>query len=243
MAENGVVLASDEKEDSLALSEIDVDYLMNLRRKSGEFESGDLPHYVCVWDCAAEETVLTRSFSKHPHLPEKAEDLPDYCRRMLDIQVSGLVKRMKYAGLDHCVVGISGGSDSTLTVMVCAMAMKRMGLPSTNVVACTLPCFGTSSRTKSNAIIVAEQCGAEVRVIDIGKSVYQHFDDIGHAHDDYSIAFENAQARERTQVLMDIANKVNGLDVGTEDLSEFIDGWCTFNGDHTSMYDVNLGLT
>ena len=243
VAENGVVLASDEKEDSLALSEIDVDYLMNLRRKSGEFESGDLPHYVCVWDCAAEETVLTRPFSKHPHLPEKAEDLPDYCRRMLDIQVSGLVKRMKYAGLDHCVVGISGGSDSTLTVMVCAMAMKRMGLPSTNVVACTLPCFGTSSRTKSNAIIVAEQCGAEVRIIDIGKSVYQHFDDIGHAHDDYSIAFENAQARERTQVLMDIANKVNGLDVGTEDLSEFIDGWCTFNGDHTSMYDVNLGLT
>ena len=106
-----------------------------------------------------------------------------------------------------------------------------------------MPCFGTSSRTKSNAIVVAEQIGAEVRVIDIGKSVYQHFDDIGHAHDDYSIAFENAQARERTQVLMDIANKLNGLDVGTEDLSEFIDGWCTYNGDHTSMYDVNMGLT
>ena len=111
------------------------------------------------------------------------------------------------------------------------------------MVACTIPCFGTSSRTKSNAIVVAEQWGCEVRVIDIGKSVYQHFDDIGHAHDDYSIAFENAQARERTQVLMDIANKVNGLDVGTEDLSEYIDGWCTYNGDHTSMYDVNLGLT
>ena len=167
----------------------------------------------------------------------------DYCRRMIDIQVSGLVKRMEYANLDHCVVGISGGVDSTLCVMICAEAMKRMGLPSTNVVACTLPCFGTSSRTKSNAIIVAEQVGAEVRVIDIGESVYKHFDDIGHAHDDYSIAFENAQARERTQVLMDIANKVNGLDVGTEDLSEFVDGWCTYNGDHTSMYDVNMGLT
>ena len=162
---------------------------------------------------------------------------------MLDIQVSGLVKRMEYAGLDHCVVGISGGVDSTLAVMISARAVKKMGLPSTNVIACTLPCFGTSSRTKSNAIVVAEQIGAEVRVIDIGKSVYQHFDDIGHAHDDYSIAFENAQARERTQVLMDIANKVNGLDVGTEDLSEFVDGWCTYNGDHTSMYDVNLGLT
>ena len=143
---------------------------------------------------------------------------------MLDIQVSGLVKRMEYAGPTHCVVGISGGVDSTLCVLVCSMAVKKMGLPSENVVACTLPCFGTSSRTKSNAIIVAEQIGAEVRVIDIGKAVYQHFDDIGHAHDDYSIAYENAQARERTQVLMDIANKVNGLDVGTEDLSEFIDG-------------------
>ena len=179
----------------------------------------------------------------HPHLPRTAEELPGYCKRMLDIQVSGLVKRMEYAHLDHCVVGISGGVDSTLAVMVCAAAVAKMGLPKENVVACTLPCFGTSSRTKSNAIIVAEQLGCEVRVIDIGKAVYQHFDDIGHAHDDYSIAFENAQARERTQVLMDIANKVNGLDVGTEDLSEFVDGWCTYNGDHTSMYDVNLGLT
>ena len=162
---------------------------------------------------------------------------------MLDIQVSGLVKRMTYAHLTHCVVGISGGVDSTLAVMVSAMAVRRMGLPSTNVVACTMPCFGTSSRTKSNAVVVAEQWGCEVRVIDISKAVLQHFDDIGHAHDDYSVAFENAQARERTQVLMDIANKVNGLDVGTEDLSEFVDGWCTYNGDHTSMYDVNLGLT
>ena len=241
-AENGKLLASDEKADSLAVSEIDVEYLTNLRRVSGEFEEGE---GCCEysWGKEAAETVLTRKFFMHPHLPETAEALPAYCRRMLDIQVSALCKRMEYAHLDHCVVGISGGVDSTLCVIVCSMAVKRMGLPSTNVVACTLPCFGTSSRTKSNAIIVAEQLGAEVRVIDIGKSVYQHFDDIGHAHDDYSIAFENAQARERTQVLMDIANKVNGLDVGTEDLSEFIDGWCTYNGDHTSMYDVNMGLT
>ena len=243
VAENGVILASDEKENSLAVSEIDIEHMINLRRAKGGFDVCDYPHYVCPWGGELEDTVLTRTYQKHPHLPEKAEDLPTYCERMLDIQVSGLVKRMEYAGLDHCVVGISGGVDSTLAVMVSAMAVKKMGLPSTNVIACTLPCFGTSSRTKSNAIVVAEQIGAEVRVIDIGKSVYQHFDDIGHAHDDYSIAFENAQARERTQVLMDIANKVNGLDVGTEDLSEFVDGWCTYNGDHTSMYDVNLGLT
>ena len=242
VAENGEILAQSEKADSLAVSEVDVEHLETLRLASGAFP-GDRDYSTVVFGQEAEETALTRKFFMHPHLPKTAEELPGYCRRMLDIQVSGLVKRMEYAHLDHCVVGISGGVDSTLCVMVCAMAMERMGLPSTNVVACTLPCFGTSSRTKSNAIIVAEQIGAEVRVIDIGKSVYQHFDDIGHAHDDYSIAYENAQARERTQVLMDIANKVNGLDVGTEDLSEFIDGWCTYNGDHTSMYDVNLGLT
>lgn len=241
-AENGELLAAEEGENSFAVTEIDVEHLTNLRRGCGEFDAaGECP--ACVWGEKQTETALTRVFRKHPHLPADPAALPAYCERMLDIQVSGLVKRMEYAHLDHCVVGISGGVDSTLCVIVCAMAVKRMGLPSTNVVACTLPCFGTSSRTKSNAIVVAEQLGCEVRVIDIGKSVYQHFDDIGHAHDDYSIAYENAQARERTQVLMDIANKVNGLDVGTEDLSEYIDGWCTYNGDHTSMYDVNLGLT
>lgn len=244
VAENGTVLAENEGADALAVSEIDVEYMMNLRRNDRGFvpacEGGLSPFY---WGTEPSETAITRSYSPLPHLPAKAEDVPAYCERMIDIQVSGLVKRMEYAHLDHCVIGISGGVDSTLAVMICARAVERMGLPSTNVVACTLPCFGTSSRTKSNAIVVAEQMGAEVRVIDIGRSVYQHFDDIGHAHDDYSVAFENAQARERTQVLMDIANKVNGLDVGTEDLSEFVDGWCTYNGDHTSMYDVNLGLT
>ena len=242
VAENGKILASEEKAGSFAVSEIDVEHMTGLRRSLDCFDAPS-DYLRFSWGEDLTETALTRPYPMYPHLPETGEQLPDYCRRMLDIQVSGLVKRMEYAHLDHCVVGISGGVDSTLAVMVSAMAVKQMGLPSTNVIACTLPCFGTSSRTKSNAIVVAEQIGAEVRVIDIGKAVYQHFDDIGHAHDDYSIAFENAQARERTQVLMDIANKVNGLDVGTEDLSEFIDGWCTYNGDHTSMYDVNLGLT
>ena len=243
-AEDGVILAESEYEDCLAVSEIDVEYLMDLRKARGGFDRSTGFDGVRLWGRAElSDTALTRRYSKHPHLPENPADLPAYCERMLDIQVSALVKRMTYAHLDHCVVGISGGVDSTLAVMVSAMAVKRMGLPSTNVIACTMPCFGTSSRTKSNAVVVAEQWGCEVRVIDITKAVLQHFDDIGHAHDDYSLAFENAQARERTQVLMDIANKCNGLDVGTEDLSEFIDGWCTYNGDHTSMYDVNLGLT
>ena len=243
VAENGVILDSKEEENGMAISEVDVNYLANMRIQSGDFDTSRVPYFMAPWGDEATETELTRYFTKNPHLPALAKDIPAYCERMIDIQVSGLVKRMTYAGLDHCVVGISGGVDSTLCVMICAKAMKKMGLPSTNVVACTLPCFGTTSRTKSNAIIVAEQCGAEVRVIDIGNAVNVHFDDIGHARDDYSIAFENAQARERTQVLMDIANDCNGLDVGTEDLSEFVDGWCTYNGDHTSMYDVNMGLT
>ena len=243
-AENGEILAESECEDSIAVTEIDVEYLLNLRRERGGFDRDSEFDGIRLWGRETlEDTLLTRAFNKYPHLPADPAELPAFCERMLDIQVSALVKRMEYAGLTHCVVGISGGVDSTLAVMVSAMAVRRMGLPSANVIACTMPCFGTSSRTKSNAVVVAEQWGCEVRVIDITKAVLQHFDDIGHAHDDYSVAFENAQARERTQILMDIANKVNGLDVGTEDLSEFIDGWCTYNGDHTSMYDVNLGLT
>ena len=243
IGENGELLAEEEGADALAVSEIDVQYLMNLRRALGGFDVPGRSLSVEFWGGELCDTTLTRRFRKHPHLPEGETALAKYCERMIDIQVSGLVRRMEYAKLDHCVVGISGGVDSTLAVLISALAVKRMGLPSTNVIACTMPCFGTSSRTKSNAVVVAEQIGAEVRVIDITKSVLQHFDDIGHAHDDYSVAFENAQARERTQILMDISNKCNGLDVGTEDLSEYIDGWCTYNGDHTSMYDVNLGLT
>ena len=241
-AENGSILAECEKEDSLIVTEFDVQHLMTLRRMASCFDA-ESDYLDLAWGRDLSETQLTRTYQMHPHLPTDSKDLPEYCRRMLDIQVSGLVKRMRYADLDHCVVGISGGVDSTLAVLVSALAVKEMGLPPQNVIACTMPCFGTSSRTKNNAIVVAEQLCAEVRVIDISKAVLQHFDDIGHVHDDYSVAYENAQARERTQVLMDIANKVNGLDVGTEDLSEYIDGWCTYNGDHTSMYDVNIGLT
>ena len=241
-AENGSVLAVSESDDAFAVTEFDVEHMVTLRRAAGCFDSGD--DYLRIsWGEDLKDTVLTRRVRMHPHLPESEGDLPEYCRRMLDMQVSGLAKRMRYAGLDHCVVGISGGVDSTLAVLVSSMAVKKLGLPPENVIACTMPCFGTSSRTKNNAVVVARQLGAEVRIIDISQSVLQHFKDIGHAEDDYSVAYENAQARERTQILMDISNKTNGLDVGTEDLSEYIDGWCTYNGDHTSMYDVNLGLT
>ena len=243
IAENGKILASDESENFMAVSEIDTQYLMNIRREKGSFDSADYPHLPKYWGKSLAETELTRKVSKHPHLPDCDECMDEYCERILDIQTNGLKKRLEYTGLDHCVVGISGGVDSTLAVMVAAMTLKKMGLPSENVIACTMPCFGTTSRTKNNAVVVAEQWGCEVRVIDISSSVNAHFDEIGHARDDYSVAFENAQARVRTMCLLDIANKVNGIDVGTEDLSEYIDGWCTYNGDHISNYDVNMGLT
>ena len=246
-AEDGIILDSaeafDTVENVMAVSEIDIDYLMNIRRKLGDFDVPGTPHYPVVWGTEPEMTELTRTYSATPFLPEDDDDLPDFCERLIDMQVAGLVKRMESAGLDHFVVGISGGVDSTLAVMISALAAEQMGLPSENVIAVTMPCFGTSSRTKSNAVTVAEQWGCTVRTIDIGDTVYSHFDDIGHAHDDYSVAFENAQARMRTMILMDIANKCSGIDVGTEDLSEYIDGWCTFNGDHISMYDVNINLT
>ena len=138
-----------------------------------------------------------------------------------------------------------GGVDSTLAVIICAEAVKMMGLPADYVTAVTMPCFGTTDRTKSNAIIVSEQLGATVRVIDIGESVMQHFKDIGHDPENRNVVYENSQARERTQILMDVANGFadGGIHVGTEDMSEFADGWCTYNGDHISMYDVNAGST
>lgn len=241
-AENGKILAQSEGEDALCVTELDCQYMTELRARCPGFDSGHVAP-VFTWKAKCAETRLTRQVSRCPDLPEEPEALRRYCHDIFDIQVAGLVRRMRYARLDHCVVGVSGGVDSTLCLFVCAEAMKKMGLPASNVVAVTMPCFGTSSRTRSNAVTLARRLGAELRVIDITKSVLQHFDDIGHAYDDYSVAFENAQARERTQVLMDIANKVNGLDVGTEDMSEYIDGWCTFCGDHASMYDVNLGLT
>ncbi|MEI3062334.1 MAG: NAD(+) synthase [Oscillospiraceae bacterium] len=220
--------------------ELDVEYIVNTRRGSDDFDLDSDEYYEDSCGAASRSRPKARpaATASTRTCPRTRPICPPTASVCSTSRSPALSKRMQYAGLDHCVVGISGGVDSTLAVI-----SQRDGSRSTNVVACTMPCFGTSSRTKSNAIVVAEQIGAEVRVIDIGKSVYQHFDDIGHAHDDYSIAFENAQARERTQVLMDIANKLNGLDVGTEDLSEFIDGWCTYNCDHTSMYDVNMGLT
>ncbi len=163
-------------------------------------------------------------------------------KRILHLQALGLARRMETVQSKKAVLGVSGGLDSSLALLVCAEAMDILGRPHSDVVAVTMPCFGTTERTRSNAQIMAEAIGADFRIVDITTSVRQHLADIGHDPDALNNAFENAQARERTQVLMDIANDVGGLVVGTGDLSEIALGWCTYNGDHMSMYSVNCGL-
>ncbi len=162
--------------------------------------------------------------------------------RVLRLQALGLARRMETAGSKKAVLGVSGGLDSTLALLVCAQAMDILHRPPSDIVTVTMPCFGTTERTRSNAQVMAEAIGADFRTVDITTSVRQHLADIGHDPDSLNNAFENAQARERTQVLMDIANDVGGLVVGTGDLSEIALGWCTYNGDHMSMYSVNCGL-
>ncbi len=245
IAENGQILASAEDGCTFISSEIDVELLISERRRAQGFDGCACEYTMVGWGEELSDTELTRPYGKYPYRPADEKDYHEAAKRLLRMQASSLVRRMEFAGLKHPVVGISGGVDSTLAVIICAEAVKMMGLPADYVTAVTMPCFGTTDRTKSNAIIVSEQLGATVRVIDIGESVMQHFKDIDHDPENRNVVYENAQARERTQILMDIANGFadGGIHVGTEDMSEFADGWCTYNGDHISMYDVNAGST
>lgn len=227
-----------------ATSEIDIDYLIDRRRRMKTFKSTEsFDDRRIEWGTLdLGECRLTREYRKFPFVPEK-EELEEFCERAMLIQAMGVKKRMEYTGLCKPVIGVSGGVDSTLVMLSCAKALDMMGLPRENLIAITMPCFGTTARTKSNAVIIAEQLGATLRVIPIDESVKTHFKIIDHSLYDYSVVFENAQARERTMVLLNVANKVGGINVGTKDLSEQIDGWCTFNGDQISNYDINAGLT
>lgn len=182
------------------------------------------------------------TLSAHPFVPADAAVLAARCNEIFNIQVAGLAKRIEHTGLKRLIIGVSGGLDSTLALLVCARMCDLLQLPRSFILGVTLPGFGTSARTKGNAQKLLEALGAELRVIHIGSAVNRHFKDIGHDPDNHNIVFENAQARERTQILMDLANAESGLLVGTGDLSEQALGWCTFNGDHMSMYNVNASI-
>ena len=185
---------------------------------------------------------LIRPIARNPFAPENQEELTARCEQILNIQAMALVTRMQHINCKNVILGLSGGLDSTLAFLVCARAMDILELPRTNIHAITMPCFGTTSRTKNNSIEMAKAYGAKIDEINIADSVNQHFKDMGHDPSIRNAAYENAQARERTQLLMDIANDEGSIVVGTGDLSELALGWATYNGDHMSMYAVNASI-
>ena len=241
IAENGTILQESRFENGLRSSEIDVQKMCYERRRTQMFDAA-----ATVWEVpfslTVADTKLTRYVAPMPFVPEDKADRDERCREILLLASLGLKQRMEHTGAKTAVVGLSGGLDSTLAVLITGLAMKMLDRPMTDIIAVTMPCFGTTSRTKNNAVILAEQLGATLRTVDISASVRSHFKDIGHDMEDHSVTFENGQARERTQVLMDIANQSGGIVIGTGDLSELALGWCTYNGDHMSMYGVNASI-
>ena len=244
IAENGAILAENEPFGTreFTISEIDVDRLANERHMNTTIPADGDDCCVIEFSQPVRETQLTRYPPKNPFVPADADELSARAESILQIQSYGLAKRMRHAWAKTAVIGISGGLDSTLAILVAVRAMKLLDRPLTDVVAVTMPCFGTTARTKSNAVKLCELLGVTLREVDITKSVLQHFQDIGHGADVLDVTYENAQARERTQVLMDIANQTSGIVVGTGDLSELALGWATYNGDHMSMYGVNASV-
>ena len=185
---------------------------------------------------------LLYTYSKEPFVPKSAEKADAFCREIFSLQTVALAQRLERAHAQRAVIGVSGGSDSTLALLACAQANAALGRPSDQVLAITMPGFGTTDTTHDNALELMKQLGCEIREISIRDSVLQHFKDIGHDPSKHDVTYENAQARERTQILMDVANQVGGMVIGTGDLSEAALGWCTFNGDHMSMYSLNAGI-
>ena len=243
IAENGTLLAEKRFEGGLLISEIDVQRLCYERRRTQSFD--DLcwnEKYEHTFSLTVGKTKLTRYVAPMPFVPEGKEDRDQRCQEILLIASLGLKQRLEHTGAKTAVVGLSGGLDSTLAVLITGLALKMLDRPMTDIVAVTMPCFGTTDRTKNNAVILAERLGATLKTVDISASVRSHFKDIGHDMADHSVTFENGQARERTQVLMDVANQTGGLVIGTGDLSELALGWCTYNGDHMSNYAVNTSI-
>ena len=257
IAENGSILAESRLfENGITISEIDFKKLAFERRKISTYPAS------AEWDYSSKdsgfldmenisrerfslemgETALTRKFAKTPFIPSNQAERNERCHLILQMQSHGLMKRIAHTHSKTVVIGISGGLDSTLALLVCIMAMDLLKRPHTDIVAVTMPCFGTTKRTRSNAEILCDALGVTFREVDISKAVLQHFEDIGHDYNDHSVVFENGQARERTKVLMNIANQVSGMVVGTGDLSELALGWATYNGDHMSMYGVNASI-
>ncbi len=248
IAENGGIAVESERfkyEEQLILSEIDVEKLKNDRFKNTSFMEAPFNTKVRKIQFDIKEVQireLKRYIDPEPFVPSNINLRGERCKEIYAIQTSGLGKRLKHTGLKRAVLGISGGLDSTLALLVTAKTFETLGLSSKDIIAVTMPGFGTTNETYNNAIELMKSLNVSIREIDIKPACLQHFKDIGHDAEIHDVTYENVQARERTQILMDIANKMNGLVIGTGDLSELALGWCTYNGDHMSMYAVNSGV-
>ena len=245
ICENGSVLAESKLfSNGLTIADVDVFRLTHERQRMTTWKSAPLEnaYFVIEFEMDCTETRLDRVIYPHPFVPSDKVVLDGRCEEILAIQSVGLSSRLKHIGCKTAVVGLSGGLDSTLALIVMRHAFERLGLDPKGMIAVTMPCFGTTDRTYNNALKLAAAYGAELREIDIKKSVRQHFEDIGHDESVHDVTYENGQARERTQILMDIANQTGGIVIGTGDLSELALGWATYNGDHMSMYGVNASI-
>ena len=243
ICENGTMLAEAEPFGAgYCVSEVDLEFLSRERRRFARklFDNTDIVRVPFSMDVS--ETKLTRSFWKTPFIPDTSASAATRFDQVLAIQSHGLAQRIKHTSAKKLLIGISGGVDSTLALIVSKEALKLLKRPAEDVVAVTMPCFGTSTRTRASAEKLCNALGISMREINIGESVKKHLSDIGHSMDVHDAAFENAQARERTQVLMDLANMHGGLVIGTGDLSELALGFATFNGDHMSNYGVNADV-
>ncbi len=243
IAENGVLLKQSEPyRTGLVTAELDLQYLVSERLRMNTFGFREDTHAKVPFVTAFWETPVERFIDPAPFVPSDRAERDLRCEQILSIQESGLAQRLRHIGCKSAVVGVSGGLDSTLALIVAARAFRRLGLAMDGLAAVTMPCFGTTSRTHANALKLAEGLGAKLIEVDITASVRGHLADIGHDEAARDVTYENAQARERTQVLMDLSNKLGGIVIGTGDLSELALGWATYNGDHMSMYGVNASV-
>ena len=244
IAENGTILKESSRYvNEIIYSELDLQRITGERRKNTTFQPLDEETLVRVPFTVEEtKTFLTRTFPKKPFVPSDEQTRAQRCEEILTIQAMGLKKRLAHTNARTAVVGISGGLDSTLALLVTARAFDMLGRDKKDLIAVTMPCFGTTDRTYQNACEMSKKVGATLIEVPIADAVNVHFRDIGHDPEDHSVTYENCQARERTQVLMDIANKTWGMVIGTGDLSELALGWATYNGDHMSMYGVNASV-
>lgn len=244
IAENGTLLKQTDKFSCQNIySELDIHRLRSERRRMNSFAKSTENEYMLIpIALVREETFLTRTFEKQPFVPRNEVKRRERCEEILSIQSYGLKKRLEHTHAKSAVIGISGGLDSTLALLVTVRAFDLLGLDKTGIRAVTMPCFGTTDRTYDNACKLSRILGAKLIEVDIREAVKKHFEDIGQDENVHDVTYENGQARERTQVLMDLANKTGGLVIGTGDMSELALGWATYNGDHMSMYGVNVGV-